>query len=147
MDVVLYSLLKKRINGLASGVSNVSVDGSNLNFEFLDGSSATMTFPTPKDGVSIVNTEINEEGHLIITLSDNNSIDAGFVPVKQGEPGKDGKDGETPYVGANGNWWVGNEDTGFNAQGDLSEETIDNAISKSFEKIPSQDIADLFGEI
>lgn len=31
--------------------------------------------------------------------------------------GKDGKDGLTPRVGDNGNWWIGDKDTGINAQG------------------------------
>jgi hypothetical protein len=29
--------------------------------------------------------------------------------------GANGKDGETPYIGDNGNWWVGDEDTGVGA--------------------------------
>lgn len=28
-----------------------------------------------------------------------------------------GEDGLTPYIGANGNWWLGNADTGVNASG------------------------------
>ncbi len=31
--------------------------------------------------------------------------------------GKDGKDGKTPYVGNNGNWWIGDKDTGVPAMG------------------------------
>lgn len=30
---------------------------------------------------------------------------------------RDGRDGSTPYVGDNGNWWVGGEDTGKPSQG------------------------------
>ena len=37
------------------------------------------------------------------------------VQGEQGEPGKDGVDGESPCVGENGNWWVGNIDTGVYA--------------------------------
>ena len=29
-----------------------------------------------------------------------------------------GKDGLTPYIGLNGNWWIGEEDTGVQAQGE-----------------------------
>ena len=29
--------------------------------------------------------------------------------------GKDGKDGLTPYIGDNGNWWIGDNDTGAKA--------------------------------
>ena len=30
--------------------------------------------------------------------------------------GIDGVDGQTPYIGENGNWWIGNEDTGVKAE-------------------------------
>ncbi len=31
--------------------------------------------------------------------------------------GADGKDGDTPYIGENGNWWIGETDTGISAAG------------------------------
>lgn len=34
-----------------------------------------------------------------------------------GQPGKDGKDGITPTIGANGNWYLGEEDTGKPSRG------------------------------
>ena len=34
-----------------------------------------------------------------------------------GDAGKDGKNGLTPYIGENGNWWLGNTDTGVSAKG------------------------------
>lgn len=34
-----------------------------------------------------------------------------------GETGAKGVDGCTPYIGENGNWWIGNEDTGYQAVG------------------------------
>lgn len=34
-----------------------------------------------------------------------------------GANGKDGKDGETPYVGDNGNWYIGTNDTGKPSRG------------------------------
>ena len=34
-----------------------------------------------------------------------------------GSPGRDGTDGITPHIGANGNWWIGDTDTGVQAQG------------------------------
>ena len=38
-----------------------------------------------------------------------------------GSDGKDGKDGATPYIGSNGNWWIGSNDTGIAAQGPQGE--------------------------
>lgn len=40
----------------------------------------------------------------------------------QGVPGADGEDGITPYIGENGNWWIGNEDTGISAKGIKGEQ-------------------------
>lgn len=34
-----------------------------------------------------------------------------------GQPGADGEDGVTPHIGANGNWYIGTQDTGIKAQG------------------------------
>ncbi len=34
-----------------------------------------------------------------------------------GQNGTDGKDGNTPFIGENGNWWIGTTDTGVKATG------------------------------
>ena len=34
-----------------------------------------------------------------------------------GKDGSDGKDGNTPFIGENGNWWIGEIDTGVKAAG------------------------------
>jgi hypothetical protein len=39
-----------------------------------------------------------------------------------GQDGKDGVDGLTPFIGDNGNWWIGNEDTGVQAEGKDGDE-------------------------
>ena len=36
----------------------------------------------------------------------------------KGDKGVSGSDGLTPYIGDNGNWWIGTSDTGVKAQGD-----------------------------
>lgn len=38
--------------------------------------------------------------------------------LKMPVTGEKGDDGETPYIGENGNWWIGTTDTGKKAQGD-----------------------------
>ena len=40
---------------------------------------------------------------------------------ENGVDGKDGVDGQTPYIGNNGNWWIGDTDTGVSAY--LSSQT------------------------
>ncbi|QIO09257.1 BapA/Bap/LapF family prefix-like domain-containing protein [Acinetobacter lanii] len=39
-----------------------------------------------------------------------------------GQDGINGQDGLTPYIGANGNWFIGNKDTGIKAQGNEGEQ-------------------------
>lgn len=38
--------------------------------------------------------------------------------------GKNGEDGVTPYVGENGNWWIGGTDTGVRAAAGTSTATV-----------------------
>lgn len=38
-----------------------------------------------------------------------------------GAAGEDGADGLTPYIGENGNWWLGDTDTGVSAKGDKGD--------------------------
>ena len=67
------------------------------------------------DGISIVSVEkIDSEGltdTYKITYSDGNSTT--FTVTN----GKDGADGQTPFIGENGNWWIGSVDTGVPAKG------------------------------
>ena len=74
MDIVTYALCKKIAKAAVSGIKNLTINGTDLIIETNDGVQLTMHFPTPKDGVSIVNVEINNQNHLICTLSDNSII-------------------------------------------------------------------------
>ena len=62
-----------------------------------------------KDGVGIAKAEINANGELILTYTDGKSVNLGKVV------GADGKDGLTPFIGENGNWWIGEKDTAMKA--------------------------------
>ena len=59
-----------------------------------------------QDGVDIVSAEINADGHLILTYTNGETTDLGVVV---------GADGLTPFIGDNGNWWIGELDTGVRA--------------------------------
>ena len=50
---------------------------------------------------------------------------------KDGAPGKDGKDGLTPFIGENGNWWIGEKDTGMKAAADVAVPAGSGNISAS----------------
>ena len=42
----------------------------------------------------------------------------------QGMKGDKGDPGDTPYIGSNGNWWIGDTDTGIPATGDKGEDGL-----------------------
>lgn len=84
MDVVTYALLNKKIKGLISGVKSASVQGHSIIFELNDGSTQTMTFEQPADGVSITDVDVDTNNHLICTMSDGTAIDAGEIPTIKG---------------------------------------------------------------
>ena len=46
---------------------------------------------------------------------------------EDGQDGTDGQDGKTPYIGENGNWWIGDTDTGVKAEGVDGEDGADGA--------------------
>ena len=69
------------------------------------------------DGIGIDKININENGELIINLTNGTAINLGKVT---GDDGKDGEDGLTPYIGDNGNWWIGDKDTGVQAEASVS---------------------------
>lgn len=72
------------IKGANCTVSNASTTtgGTNVTFrwEGTDGTIQTITIFV-KDGVSITNASIDANNHLILTLSDGNTIDAGEIPM------------------------------------------------------------------
>ena len=65
-------------------------------------------------GVGILTAVINENGELVLTMTDGSELNLGVVV---GKDGTDGIDGLTPYIGENGNWFIGDTDTGVKASG------------------------------
>ncbi len=67
--------------------------------------------------------------------------------------GETGATGITPHIGDNGNWWVGDEDTGFNALGSTIEIDIDgyliiNDVNSGYNlKLTSQELYSQLGGI
>jgi len=87
MDLVTYALCKKIAAGAVSGISDLTVDGTNLVITTSSGDVLTMSFPTPQDGISIVDVYIDDDGSLLCKMSDGVVIDAGTVPSVKGDPG------------------------------------------------------------
>lgn len=87
--------------------SIVAIEGGNrITFLYTaeDGTPKTETLDVMdgKQGASITKAEINANKQLILTMSDNTTVNAGTVPYINGNDGKDGKDGSNGKDGADG---------------------------------------------
>lgn len=76
MNLLTLALAKAYVNEKMSNISGVKGDKGDT-------------------GVSVTNVDINTSNHLIITLSDSSTIDAGLIETVSG---KDGKDGKSAYT-------------------------------------------------
>ena len=80
------------------------LDGVNTGIS-VDGDDCVLNTVAPEDGLSISGATINDEGHLILTLTDGSTIDAGMAKGEQGEqgvPGDKGDKGDKGDTGAQG---------------------------------------------
>ena len=75
MDVITYALAKKMVSSVASGITEVQTDGTNIRFKTADGEWFTVRLN------SVENATVSGTGHLIIELTDGTTIDAGVLPV------------------------------------------------------------------
>lgn len=81
LDVVALALAKKHANEVALGIGSMRVEGTTVYFTKIDtGEEVSVTVPTPADGISIETVEINENNHLICSMSDGSTVDAGELP-------------------------------------------------------------------
>ena len=69
------------------------------------------------------------------------------VDGKDGKDGVDGKDGETPSIGENGNWWIGDKDTGYKADVSKWITDIEDAIKALKDAFEVEDINDIKAKI
>ena len=97
---------------------SVRTDADNGKFNGKDGAKGdkgeTGTTPQLKIG----------EDNLWQVSYDNGATWVSLGVKATGEAGKDGEDGKnglTPHIGENGNWWVGDIDTGVSAKGDKGD--------------------------
>ena len=120
MDKTTFALCKKLAAGAVSGVDSMSVEGQTLTINCKDGTVLTMTFPTPADGVSITDVEIDASNHLICTLSDGSTEDAGEIHTVKGEKGDKGDKGDAgqgiAQGGSEGQMLVKNSDSDYDTK-------------------------------
>ena len=87
MDNVTYSLTKKIAASALSGVQSMSVSGQTLTINTKDSGVLTMTFPTPKDGVSVTDIDVNANNQIVFTMSDGTEFISGKIPTVKGDAG------------------------------------------------------------
>ena len=87
MDIVSYALSKKIAEHAVSGVQSMSVEGQNLIINTKDSGVLTMTFPTPKDGVSVADIDVNANNQIVFTMSDGTEFISGKIPTVKGDAG------------------------------------------------------------
>ena len=88
MDVISYALSKKVAASAVSGVQSMSVSGQTLTINTKDSGVLTMTFPKPRDGVSVTDIDVNANNQIVFTMSDGSEIISGKIPTVKGDPFK-----------------------------------------------------------
>lgn len=83
----------------ADGTLSLEVDSNYVWEAFIDVGSGGSGTPG-EDGVSVTSAAINGSGHLIVTLSDGSTIDAGLAKGADGAAGATGPKGDTGDTGA-----------------------------------------------
>lgn len=73
------------------------------------------------DGVSIEKIELTSNSELKTILTDGSYFITEPLPSLKGE---NGVDGITPHIGNNGNWYIGDKDTGISASGESTSTGI-----------------------
>ena len=87
MDIVSYALSKKIAEHAVSGVQSMSINGQTLIINTKDSGVLTMTFPTPKDGVSVADIDVNANNQIVFTMSDGTEFISGKIPTIKGDAG------------------------------------------------------------
>ena len=87
MDIITYALSKKIAARALSGVQSMSINGQTLIINTKDSGVLTMTFPTPKDGVSVTDIDVNANNQIVFTMSDGTEFISGKIPTVKGDKG------------------------------------------------------------
>lgn len=83
--IIALALARKAISGLVTDIKSVTVDGLDIVFTLQDDTEHRVTVPHPDDWVNMKSADIDGNGHLIITFSDDSTADAGLIPTLKGD--------------------------------------------------------------
>ena len=103
----------ERVNDLEKRVKNLESQVSSFNSEI----ASIQRLVNAVNGVVTIKNVVQTADGYVITFSDGRSITlTNGQDGRDGQNGQNGLDGSTPYI-KNGNWWIGNTDTGVSAVG------------------------------
>lgn len=105
-----FTNIVKALGTDAKDIKSMTLEGNSLKLTLKDGTTQSIDL-TPRDGTD--------------------GIDG--TDGKDGADGTNGTDGLSPHIGENGNWWIGDKDTGIQATDNTKYTVILNAFG--FEKI------------
>ncbi|MBU3846985.1 MAG: hypothetical protein H9855_08430, partial [Candidatus Acinetobacter avistercoris] len=84
------------------------------------------TWLAENEGKTEADFQQTQEEAIAAAEEENKILDqAEWLAGLQGDQGETGQDGLTPHIGANGNWFIGETDTGIKAQGDAGSNGTD----------------------
>lgn len=93
-----FTNIVKALGADAKDIKSMTLEGNTLKLTLKDGTTQSIDL-TPRDGAD------GKDG-----IDGTNGTDG-----KDGADGTNGTDGLTPHIGENGNWWIGDKDTGIQA--------------------------------
>lgn len=88
--IIAYALSKKVAASAVSGVKSMSVSGQTLTINTKDSGVLTMTFPVPKNGVSVTDIDVDAKNQIVFTMSDGTKVTSGVIPTVKGDKGEKG---------------------------------------------------------
>lgn len=107
-------------NGVEVGYTITFQTGESITIKHgengINGDTPVIGVAKDTDGVYYWTVKVGDSPAEFMTDGAGNKI-----PVT-GPKGDTGDDGQTPYIGENGNWWVGTTDTGVKAQGETGDD-------------------------
>lgn len=124
----------RRIKGIESVTTNKSGKTTTITVKYTDPDVADVVFSI-NDGSDGQNGVNGKSAYQIALDTGFEGTEAEWLASLKGEAGKngtngangkDGINGQTPYIGGNGNWWIGSYDTGVLARGSVgSNDSVD----------------------
>lgn len=124
MDLLTLALAKKYADKVAATGGNLDELKATVAEEVAKiVAGADTDFDTLKEIADWINNDASGAAKMQIDIStlntqlSNLANTVGNLKLEKGEKGDEGDPGITPHIGANGNWFIGEEDTNVRAQG------------------------------